>query len=94
MPNAIMTSVAIVVALSSADAAEARKFETKGVTRTVTACSAYGRHGCVTAPVRMTSLGPQFRSPGGNGTWCEHDCRDTLRRATVDFWDDQNERSK
>jgi hypothetical protein len=60
----------------------------------ITACSTYGRHGCVTARVRMTRLGPQYRSPGGNWIWCEVDCRDTLRRDTIDFWDDQRERSK
>lgn len=63
-------------------------------TKTVTACSTYGRHGCYTAPVRQTPLGPQMRLKGGTWIWCEGDCRDTLRRETIDFWDDQNERNR
>lgn len=61
---------------------------------TVTACSTYGRHGCYTAPVRQTPLGPQMRLKGGTWIWCEGDCRDTLRRETIDFWDDQRERNR
>ncbi len=59
----------------------------------ITACSTYGHHGCETAVVRYTKLGPQYRRPGGSWTWCETDCRDTLRRHTVDFWDTQTESS-
>ncbi len=73
------------VTLKSADAG--------GASRTITACSKYGSN-CVTAKVRATRLGPQYLSAGGFWTWCEHDCVDTLRRDTVDFWDDQRERSK
>jgi hypothetical protein len=61
---------------------------------TITACSTYGHHTCVTAQVRQTPLGPQFRKKGGAWNWCEGDCRDTLRRDTVDFWDDQSERNR
>ena len=59
----------------------------------VTACSTYGE-GCYTGPVRQTRLGPQVRLKGGTWIDCEVDCRDTLRRATVDFWHDQRERSR
>jgi hypothetical protein len=59
----------------------------------VTACSTYGE-GCTTAPVRQTSVGEQVRLKGGTWIYCEVDCRDTLRRATVDFWHDQRERSR
>ena len=61
---------------------------------TVTACSTNGRHGCYTAPVRQTPLGPQMRLKHGTWIWCEGDCRDTLRRATIDFWDDQRDRGR
>ena len=61
---------------------------------TVTACSTYGRHGCYTAPVRQTPLGAQLRLKGGTWIWCEGDCRDTLRRETIDFWDDQRDRNR
>ncbi len=60
----------------------------------VTACSTYGHSGCYSAPVRQTALGPQMRLKGGAWIWCEGDCRDTLRRATVDFWDDQRENAR
>lgn len=65
----------------------------KTKTSTVTACSRYGSD-CYTAPIRHTSLGPQMRLKGGTWIWCETDCRDTLRRETVDFWQDQMERSR
>jgi len=91
-----MTAKAIALALAAATActglvslAEAKSSDL-GTIRT---CSKYGSE-CVTARVRMTNLGPQYLSPGGNWIWCETDCRDTLRRDTVDFWDDQRERSK
>lgn len=61
---------------------------------TVTACSTNGRSGCYTAPLRQTTLGPQMRLKGGTWIWCEGDCSDTLRRATIDFWDDQRDRNR
>ncbi|MFN0219109.1 MAG: hypothetical protein ACKVP4_09875 [Hyphomicrobium sp.] len=92
MRTQILVSIFVATsALSAATSAQSReRGESLGM---IKACSTYGR-GCVSAPVRMTSLGAQYRSPGGNWTWCEHDCRDTLRRDTIDFWDDQRERSK
>ncbi len=72
--------------------ASAAKKATGRSPTTVTACSTSGHHGCYTAPVRMTALGPQMRLKGGTWIWCEESCQDTLRRATIDFWDDQSER--
>lgn len=85
-----MAAVAL-VALTANPAAAAMR--ARAVAGTVTACSTYG-HGCTTAPVRYLNLGPQIRLKGGPWIWCESDCRDTLRRATVDFWDDQRESAK
>lgn len=76
-----------------ASGADARSAIERGQTRVITACSKYGSK-CISAKVRVTDLGLQYRSPGGIWTWCEHDCVDTLRRDTVDFWDDQRERAK
>ncbi|MGQ0456124.1 MAG: hypothetical protein ACT4OU_03570 [Hyphomicrobium sp.] len=91
IPSACVALLATIVTLALAPDAQSRdRGQGHG---TVTACSKYGSR-CIVAPVRLTSLGPQYRSPGGNWTWCEHDCPDTLRRDTVDFWDDQRERSK
>ncbi len=85
---------AVVASLAASANAVARDGRGSGARGTITACSTYGRHGCETAVVRMTELGAQYRRPGGSWTWCEHDCRDTLRRNTVDFWDDQRESAK
>ena len=60
---------------------------------TVTACSKYGRFGCYTARLQPGKFGPQMRLKHGTVIDCEGDCRDTLRRATIDFWDDLQERS-
>jgi len=59
----------------------------------VTACSNYGRWECYQAPVRRGKFGAEMRLRGGTWVDCEGDCRDTLRRLTVDYWDDQAERS-
>lgn len=88
--------IAIIVqaCVSSATAASADRLTTRErAAGKVTACSTYGE-GCYTAPVRQTSVGPQVRLKGGTWIYCEVDCRDTLRRATVDFWHDQRERSR
>lgn len=46
-------------------------------------------NGRISAPVRYTSKGPQIRLPGGNWIYCDHTCSETLRLATVDFWQSQ-----
>ena len=55
----------------------------------VRAESQYG-HGSVSAPVRYTSKGPQIRLPGGSWLYCDHLCSETLRLATVDFWESES----
>ena len=40
---------------------------------------------------RITSLEKQYLSPGGRWRSCRGDCRDQLRRDTVDFWDYQRD---
>jgi hypothetical protein len=59
----------------------------------VTACSTNGHHACYTARLVRGPMGPKLRLKGGTLMDCEGDCRDALRRATVDFWDDQRERN-
>lgn len=53
----------------------------------VVAESSYG-HGSITGPVRAGGRGGyQVRLPGGNWVDCGRSCSDTLRRQTVDFWE-------
>ncbi len=60
----------------------------------VTACSKYGEQSCATATLVSGKHGMMMRLKGGTLLDCEGDCRDTLRKATVDFWHDQRERSR
>ena len=55
----------------------------------VTACSRFG-NGCITAPVRQTPDGPQYRNKAGDWIWCGYSCAETLRVQSVDFWEQQN----
>lgn len=57
----------------------------------VTACSKSGNQACYTAAVGEGRYGPKLRLK--HGTWidCDGDCRETLRRTTVDYWDDRRE---
>ncbi|MFA5952672.1 MAG: hypothetical protein WC807_20620 [Hyphomicrobium sp.] len=57
--------------------------------RFVTACSQNGHFTCYTAELRSTPLGGQLVLKRGTVIDCGSDCRDTLRRETVDFWDTQ-----
>lgn len=59
----------------------------------VTACSTYG-NGCYTAKLVRSSIGWKMRLKGGNVIDCGVTCQDTLRVETVDYWDDQRERSR
>jgi hypothetical protein len=64
----------------------------------VTAYSDYG-NGSVSGPVRASKYGYQVKIPGGSWLDCERSglftraspCSETLRRATIDFWDTQSE---
>ena len=59
----------------------------------VTACSHYGSQ-CYTAKLVRSPVGWKMRLRGGTLIHCEATCEDTLRRATVDFWEDQRERAR
>lgn len=53
---------------------------------TVTACSTLGGFDCYTARVEQSRVGRKLVLRGGTRIDCGPDCRDTLRRETVDFW--------
>jgi hypothetical protein len=76
--------------VDSADAAP-RKRGVERATSSVQACSNYG-HGCTSAPVRRTSIGEEFRMPGGTWVSCRLDCKTALREEVLDFWETLRER--
>jgi hypothetical protein len=86
------------VALSVATAAEARcrghhcRTHDEPGYRYIYVESNYGSRRAV-APVRQGPMGEQVRLPGGAWIDCEITCEYTLRRTTVDFWEDQQNRS-
>ena len=54
----------------------------------IKACSKYHAGKCTSGVVKSTPMGKKVRLKGGTEVWCQGDCRDTLRRSTVDFWTD------
>jgi hypothetical protein len=52
----------------------------------VIAESRYG-NGTVRGALRMGRVGPQVQLPGGNWVDCGRNCAETLRRQTVDIWE-------
>lgn len=58
-----------------------------GIIGDVTAVSRYGALQTVTGPVRRKSNNRlEVRLPGGTWIECVRSCSETLRRQTVDFW--------
>ncbi|HEU0160327.1 MAG TPA: hypothetical protein VFR00_13480 [Hyphomicrobiaceae bacterium] len=94
MHKALAVSVAaIILALPTLAAAQTRgpRGPVEGV---VVAESFYG-HGTATAPVRRNSKGRlEVGLPGGTWYECAFSCSDTLRRQTVDFWENHSGRPR
>lgn len=61
----------------------------RGDTGSVTAVSKFG-NGEVTGAVRSARFGREVRLPGGTWEACRRSCTETLRVATVDFWEARN----
>lgn len=59
--------------------------------RFVTACSRYGNYPCYTAQLRHSDRGKELVLHHGTRIGCGRDCENTLREATVDFWDTMRE---
>jgi hypothetical protein len=57
-----------------------------GVVTEVTIESRYG-HGKVSGPVRKGTRNLEVQTPGGSWIDCARNCAETLRRETVDFWE-------
>ncbi len=87
-----MAGVGLVLAsVGAADAAPRKKSAERGY-GSVQSCSNYG-HGCMTAPVRRTSVGEEFRMPGGTWIGCRQDCKTAVREEALDFWETLRERA-
>ncbi|MEJ2117329.1 MAG: hypothetical protein P8Y67_01045 [Alphaproteobacteria bacterium] len=63
-----------------------------GVYRHIYVESDYGSRR-VSVPVRHTRMGDQVKLPGGSWVDCEVTCEYTVRRLSVDFWEDQQNHS-
>jgi hypothetical protein len=55
----------------------------------VKACSDVMAGKCATGTVRNTAYGKQVQLPGGTWVDCAGDCREKLRKKTVDYWHEQ-----
>jgi len=88
MRNFAVGLTVLAIAATSGWAAEAQPRRDPGY-GTVTAESRYGGR-TVTAPVRYGPHGRlEVRLPGGTWLECGLSCRETLRRETVDFWQER-----
>jgi len=87
---ALASSLSILLAGGAGSVLAREKTRASGV---VTACSTYGHFGCYSAPTRQGRWGPQMRLRGGTWIDCEGDCEDTLRRSTIDFWDEMQRKN-
>jgi hypothetical protein len=61
----------------------------EGRVGSIKACSQVMSGKCATGAVRNTALGKQVQLPGGSWVDCAGDCREKLRKKTVDFWHEQ-----
>jgi hypothetical protein len=85
----LVVLLAVSSAASAVDAQSRRAPAGANYVGYVTAESRYGT-ATVTGPVRYGPAGRlEVRLPGGTWIECGRDCRDTLRRETVDFWKDR-----
>ena len=83
---ASLTGLGLLVATATLPAtAEDRGHRHGGM---VTAESNFG-NGAVSGAVREGRNGPQVQLPGGSWIDCVRSCSDTLRRQSVDFWQNQ-----
>ena len=80
-------AIAAACLLAGAGGAWANQPRKGGILGYVTAESRYGYFGIVTGPVRRSPQGRlEVRLPKGTWLECGQSCRETLRRATIDFW--------
>jgi hypothetical protein len=83
-------AVPVILGLASSADAQSRKGPRGEGQAVVTSCSNYG-NGCQSAPIRRGTYDYEFRMPGGTWVPCQQNCKDTLRREVIDFWETQRE---
>jgi hypothetical protein len=89
---AVTAAVATVAVIAAADAQQVRRGKDGYVY--VTAESRYSG-ASITAPVRVGARNRlEVRLPGGTWVHCERSCSDTLRRETIDFWQNHGGRPR
>ena len=65
-------------------------FAVEGSLGKVKACSdCYGRQLCNRCTYATLTYGKQVQLPGGTWVDCAGDCREKLRKKTVDYWQEQ-----
>lgn len=89
VPGAAAAAVGLVVLVAFAGPAGSQGYSGPGKhyggQRYVVAESQWG-NGTVSGPIRPSRHGWQVRMPRGTWIDCVRSCSETLRRATVDFW--------
>jgi hypothetical protein len=89
---AVTAAVATGAVITAADAQQVRRGKDGYVY--VTAESRYSG-ASITAPVRVGARNRlEVRLPGGTWVHCERSCSDTLRRETIDFWQNHGGRPR
>ena len=84
----LTVAMASLLGAAAADA-DPRRGDREAALGWVTAESRFG-HGDVSGPVRIGPRGArEVRMPGGTWIECRQGCADTLRRETVDFWENR-----
>ncbi len=68
--------------------AQAQRARDRGDPAYVYADSKFG-HGSISGPIRRGRNGLEVRMPRGTWLECKRSCSETLRLATVDFWETQ-----
>jgi hypothetical protein len=84
----LKTKAAIIVCCAVLMPAQS-SFAVEGSLGKVKACSDVMAGSCATGTIRNTAYGKQVQLPGGTWVDCAGDCREKLRKKTVDYWHEQ-----
>ncbi len=85
-----LTASLALLSFAALPAAAGHRAHAYGSEGSLTACSRYS-NGCYTAGLRSGRDGKKLVLRHGTAIDCSRDCKNTLREATVDFWDTMRE---